>query len=161
MIASPKLHIILLEPQIPQNTGNIGRMCAFADCRLHLIQPLGFELSDRYLKRSGMDYWNSIDLHIHENWAAFRSHPDTPERIWLMTTHGSRSLWDCGFQSGDGLLFGNEGSGCPDSIHQEFGGDRRIRIPAFNPSPLRSLNLSTAAGIATYEALRQCNHASL
>lgn len=102
-----------------------------------------------------MDYWQSLDYHIHDDWNAFRRSPLAPERIWMLTTHGGPDIWSAGFVEGDGLLFGNEGHGCPDWLHQELGENRRIRIPRFNPDPLRSLNLSTAAGIACYEALRQ------
>lgn len=155
MNPSPRLQLILFNPEIPQNTGNIGRLCAFTNCRLHLIRPLGFDLTDRYLKRSGMDYWQALDYHIHDNWQAFRASPLAPGRIWMLTTHGGPSIWSADFAEGDGLLFGNEGHGCPDWLHQEIGQEYRLRIPRFNPDPLRSLNLSTAAGIACYEALRQ------
>lgn len=155
MSTPPRLQLILFNPEIPQNTGNIGRLCAFTNARLHLIRPLGFELSDRYLKRSGMDYWQKLDYHIHDDWQSFRESPLAPRRIWMLTTHGGPDIWSAQFEPGDGLLFGNEGHGCPDWLHTELGDNRRLRIPRFNPDPLRSLNLSTAAGIATYEALRQ------
>ncbi|MCC5806627.1 MAG: tRNA (cytidine(34)-2'-O)-methyltransferase [Opitutales bacterium] len=151
----PRLHIILFNPEIPQNTGNVGRLCAFTDSRLHLIEPLGFTITDRHLRRSGMDYWKSLDLHIHRDWAAFRASPGAPRRLWLFTTHGGHGLWEADFAPGDGLVFGNEGHGAPDWLHAELGDERRLRIPSFSANPLRSLNLSTAAGIAAYEALRQ------
>ncbi len=151
------LHIVLFQPEIPQNTGNVGRLCAFTGSRLHLIKPLGFTISDRHLRRSGMDYWFELDLHIHENWEAFReaSRKNGPHRLWLMTTHAGRPLWDGKFEDGDGLVFGNEGHGAPQWLHEEIGEDRRLVIPQFGQKKLRSLNLSTATGIATYEALRQ------
>jgi tRNA (cytidine/uridine-2'-O-)-methyltransferase len=149
------LEIILFEPEIPQNTGNVGRLCAFTGARLHLIEPLGFSLDDRYLRRSGMDYWQHLDVTRHASWEAFRAAPGTPERIWLFTTHATRTHWSARFQPGDALLFGNEGHGCPDWLHAEIGEERRLTLPRFNEQPLRSLNLSTAVGIATYEALRQ------
>lgn len=148
------LHIILYEPEIPQNTGNIGRLCAVTESRLHLIHPLGFTIEDRHLKRSGMDYWRSLDVHHHENWRQFRSSPAAPRRIWLFTTKAKRGFWDVRFEDGDGLLFGKESAGCPDWLHEAVGEDFRIAIPQFNPAA-RSLNLSTAAGIGAYEALRQ------
>ncbi len=156
----PRLHIILFTPEIPQNTGNIGRLCAFGDLRLHLIEPLGFTITDKHLKRSGMDYWKSLDLHIHADWKAFLCSPSAPDpqRLWLLTTHGKRDHWFCPFQRGDGLVFGSEGKGAPDWLHAAVGPDRRIRIPSFSEAPLRSLNLSTAAGIVAYEALRQVEH---
>ncbi len=152
---SPPLHIVLFNPEIPQNTGNVGRLCAFTRSRLHLIEPLGFTITDRHLRRSGMDYWKSLDLHIHRDWTAFRASAAAPRRLWLLTTHGGRGLWEAAFAPGDGLVFGNEGHGAPDWLHAELGEERRLRIPSYSAAPLRSLNLATAAGIAAYEALRQ------
>jgi tRNA (cytidine/uridine-2'-O-)-methyltransferase len=147
------IHIVLFQPEIPQNTGNVGRMCALAGCRLHLIHPLGFKITDRNLRRAGMDYWFSLDVHEHADWTAFRASPAAPLRLWLFTTRTVRSFWEARFEDGDGLVFGNEGSGAPEWLHAELG-ERRLTIPHANPG-LRSLNLSTAAGIAAYEALRQ------
>ena len=147
------LHIVLFQPEIPQNTGNIGRMCALTRSRLHLIHPLGYTITDKALKRSGMDYWYSLDVKQHADWAAFRASPDAPQRLWLFTTKASTLFWDASFRDGDGLVFGNEGSGAPDWLHDELYGTR-VTIPHANDA-LRSLNLSTAAGIAAYEALRQ------
>jgi tRNA (cytidine/uridine-2'-O-)-methyltransferase len=148
------LHIVLFQPQIAPNTGNIGRMCAVTKSRLHLIHPLGFKITDRHLKRAGMDYWYSLDVHQHADWAAFKSSPAAPPRLWLFTTHASRTFWDVRFADGDGLVMGNEEAGVPDWLHAEFGEERRLKIPHAN-ADLRSLNLSTAAGVAAYEALRQ------
>src|SRR5690625_2973334 len=148
------LHIVLFGPEISQNTGNSGRLCAIAKMRLHLIHPLGFKITDRHLKRSGMDYWKSLDLHHHENWSAFKKSDFGPDRLWLFTTHTEKTFWEVSFLEGDGLLFGNETAGAPDWLHAEVEG--RVAIPRFN-SGLRSLNLSTSAGIAAYEALRQLN----
>lgn len=155
MTDDPQLQVILFQPEIPQNTGNVGRLCAFANLRLHLVGPLGFSLDDRYLRRSGMDYWHSLDVHVHSSWQDFRQSPLFPERIWLFTTHAKTSFWQVRFNRGDALLFGNEGHGCPDWLHTEIGDPNRITLPRYNPDPLRSLNLSTAVGIASYEALRQ------
>lgn len=151
----PLLEIILFRPEIPQNTGNVGRLCAFTGARLHLVGPLGFSLEDRYLRRSGMDYWRHLDVRVHESWEAFRASPEFPARIWLFTTHASQSYWSAKFRKGDALLFGNEGHGCPDWLHEEIGDPYRITLPRFNRQPLRSLNLATSVGIAAYEALRQ------
>ncbi|MDF9828226.1 tRNA (cytidine/uridine-2'-O-)-methyltransferase [Ereboglobus sp. PH5-10] len=149
------LHIVLFQPEIPQNTGNIGRMCALTKSRLHLIHPLGFKITDAQLRRAGMDYWYSLDVHHHNDWPAFRASPAAPGgRLWLFTTKTKRSFWDAGFADGDGLVFGNEGGGAPEWLHSELGEEARVTIPHANPA-LRSLNLSTAAGIACYEALRQ------
>jgi tRNA (cytidine/uridine-2'-O-)-methyltransferase len=148
------IHIVLFQPEIPQNTGNIGRMCALTKSRLHLVHPLGFKITDRHLKRAGMDYWYSLDVHHHDNWQAFRSSPEAPQRLWLFTTKTTQSYWSAEYKDGDGLVFGNEGSGAPAWLHAEFGDTWRVTIPHANPE-LRSLNLSTAAGIGCYEALRQ------
>jgi tRNA (cytidine/uridine-2'-O-)-methyltransferase len=150
------LHIILFQPEIPQNTGNIGRLCAITRARLHLIHPLGFTITDRHLKRSGMDYWHSLDVQHHDDWASFQASDKGPQRIWLFTTRSEQSYWSVSFQEEDGLLFGRETAGCPDWLHQEIGPERAVTIPRFN-AELRSLNLSTSVGIATYEALRQLN----
>jgi tRNA (cytidine/uridine-2'-O-)-methyltransferase len=148
------LHIVLFEPEIPQNTGNIGRMCAVTRSRLHLIHPLGFTITDRHLKRAGMDYWHALDVHHHENWKAFRARPAAPKRLWLFTTKTTVSFWDVEYRADDGLVFGNEGHGAPAWLHEELGESQRLTIPHAN-TELRSLNLSTAAGIACYEAMRQ------
>jgi tRNA (cytidine/uridine-2'-O-)-methyltransferase len=148
------LHIVLFQPDIPQNTGNIGRLCAFSGSRLHLIHPLGFDTSDKQLRRAGMDYWRSLDVHEHADWKAFRASPLGPKRLWLLTTKAEKPHWGVQFQDEDGLVFGKETSGAPEWLHQEVGSENRIIIPQFAES-LRSLNLATSVGIATYEALRQ------
>jgi tRNA (cytidine/uridine-2'-O-)-methyltransferase len=119
-----------------------------------LIHPLGFKITDRHLKRAGMDYWYSLDVHHHTDWKTFMASPAAPKRLWLFTTKTTQSYWDVRYEDGDGLVFGNEGSGAPEWLHKEFGNAQRVTIPHANPD-LRSLNLSTAAGIACYEALRQ------
>jgi tRNA (cytidine/uridine-2'-O-)-methyltransferase len=144
------LHIVLFQPQIAPNTGNI----AVTRSRLHLIHPLGFEITDKNLKRAGMDYWFSLDVHEHVNWEAFLASPSAPRRLWLFTTHAEQTFWEVGFADGDGLVFGNEEAGAPDWLHNAIGVQSRVTIPHAN-NELRSLNLSTAAGIACYEALRQ------
>lgn len=158
-VPAPWLHIALFQPEIPQNTGNIGRLCALTRSRLHLIHPLGFTISDRHLKRSGMDYWHSLDIRHHADFTAFDHSTDAPARPrrWLLTTKATRTIWDADFAAGDALIFGNEGHGAPDWLHESIEPQHRITIPQFDPA-LRSLNLSTAAGIAAYEALRQIHH---
>ncbi|MEO7413984.1 MAG: tRNA (cytidine(34)-2'-O)-methyltransferase [Opitutaceae bacterium] len=148
------LHVVLFQPEIAPNTGNIGRMCALTRSRLHLIHPLGFEITDKNLKRAGMDYWSALDVHQHADWKTFRASAFAPPRLWLLTTKTGQSFWDVRYADGDGLVFGNEGSGAPDWLHEEIGAAQRVTIPHAN-SDLRSLNLSTAAGIAAYEVLRQ------
>ena len=93
------LHLILFNPEIPQNTGNIGRMCAITRSRLHLIHPLGFTITDAHLRRSGMDYWKSLDVIHHENWEAFLAFPDRPKRFWLLTTKAEKGLWAVGYDA--------------------------------------------------------------
>lgn len=148
------LHVVLFQPQIPQNTGNIGRSCAITGMRLHLVYPIGFAIQDKHLRRSGMDYWNDLDVHHHENWEAFEKSPHRPERLLLFTTKAEKTYWDVDYKDGDGLLFGNEGFGAPDWLHDKVGEENRVTIPQYNET-LRSLNLSTAAGIAVYEVMRQ------
>jgi len=120
------LHVVLFRPEIPQNTGNIGRLCAIARARLHLVRPLGFEISDRHLRRSGMDYWKRLDWRIHDAWEAFAADPDGPERLFLFTTKAEKIYWDQSFRDGDGLLFGNEGSGAPGWLHRAIGDAKRL-----------------------------------
>jgi tRNA (cytidine/uridine-2'-O-)-methyltransferase len=153
MSEPPWVQVALLHPEIPPNTGNVGRLCALTRSRLHLIHPLGFTITDRHLRRSGMDYWRKLDLREHESWGAFRAATGTV-RTWLFTTHADRGLWETTFAPGDLLLFGNEGSGCPAEVHAAIGSAHSVRIPQFGEG-LRSLNLATSVGIAVYEALRQ------
>jgi len=147
------LHVVLFQPEIAPNTGNIGRMCAVTRSRLHLIHPLGFVINDRNLRRAGMDYWRSLDVQEHPGWDAFRASPLAPRRLWLFTTRAERSFWDVSYGDEDGLVFGSESAGAPERLHSELAASR-VCIPHANAA-LRSLNLSTAAGIACYEAQRQ------
>ena len=135
-------------------------MCALTRSRLHLIHPLGFVINDRNLRRAGMDYWKSLDVHEHADWPAFRASAQAPKRLWLLTTKTERSFWDVAYADGDGLVFGNEGAGAPEWLHEEIGASQRVTIPHANLA-LRSLNLSTAAGVATYEAVRQLTRAGV
>ena len=148
------LHVVLYQPEIPQNTGNIGRMCSIVNIRLHLIYPLGFKLTDKAIRRSGMDYWHDLDVVSHESWDEFIESPLRPKRLWLFTTKSENKYWDVPFQEGDGLLFGSESSGVSQEVRDYVGSDFSITIPHFNHRR-RSLNLATSAGIAVYEGLRQ------
>src|SRR5688572_6704033 len=150
------LHVVLFQPEIAPNTGNIGRMCAVTRSRLHLIHPLGYAINDRNLRRAGMDYWKSLDVMEHADSAALRASPRAPRRLWLFTTKAEQSFWDVSYADEDGLVFGNESSGAPDWLHDELAASR-VTIPHAN-AELRSLNLSTAAGVACYEAMRQLTH---
>jgi tRNA (cytidine/uridine-2'-O-)-methyltransferase len=150
------LHVILFQPRIPQNTGNIGRLCAVTGCRLHLIHPLGFRITDAKLKRAGLDYWYSLDVHHHADWDAFLASGAGPslDRIWLVETGTDRTLWEAQFTDGDGLLFGSETEGTPGWLMARFAPPRHVCLPHANRE-LRSLNLSTSVGVAVYEAWRQ------
>ena len=152
------IEIILYQPEIPQNTGNIGRLCAFTESRLHLIHPLGFQISDKNLRRAGMDYWKSLDVLEYDNWDQFVNSLNRPQNIYLFSTHASRSIWEANFKEGDGLLFGNEGSGVPKKVH-DWAGRNRLTIPKYSPE-LRSLNLAVSVGIGAYEALRQIKNSA-
>ena len=147
------IDVILFQPEIPQNTGSIGRLCAFTNCRLHLIHPLGFEINDKNLRRAGMDYWQSLEVNEYQNWDNFIKSPKRPSKLYLLSTHAKKTIWDANFESGDGLIFGNEGSGAPDYIHK-WVGENRVTIPKYAPE-LRSLNLAVSVGITVYEAIRQ------
>lgn len=147
------MDVILYQPEIPQNTGNIGRLCAVVGARLHLIHPLGFTITDKHLRRSGMDYWHELEVIHHASWEAFVESEHRPQRLWLFTTKADSSYWDVEYEEGDGLLFGNEGHGVPHAVH-DFCQGQRITIPQPS-SGMRSLNLATSVGIAAYEVLRQ------
>jgi tRNA (cytidine/uridine-2'-O-)-methyltransferase len=148
----PPFHIVLVEPEIPPNTGNIARLCGATGTVLHLVGPLGFSLDDRYLRRAGLDYWEAVDV---RRWDSLEQLETAfPEgRWWYTSKKGRYSHTRADFRPGDFLVFGKETQGLPDDLlaaHSE----RTLRIPIFSPV-VRSLNLSTAAGIVLYEALRQ------
>jgi tRNA (cytidine/uridine-2'-O-)-methyltransferase len=144
------LHVVLVEPQIPPNTGNVARLCAATGCALHLVEPLGFSIEDRELKRAGLDYWESIDLVVHPSLDAFLGNWDA-ERMWLFSTRAQRCYTEAPFSFGDALVFGKETAGLPGALLETHRG-RSLRIP-MRETAVRSLNLSTCAGIATYAAL--------
>ena len=146
------INIVLVEPEIPNNTGAIGRTCVCTGARLHLIRPLGFDISDKAVRRAGMYYWYDIDLHVYDSIDEyFEKNGD--ENIWLTTTKAPKSYVDCDFTTENvTFLFGRESAGLPEWLREKYR-DRCIRIP-MRPS-VRSLNLSNAAAIMTYEALRQ------
>ncbi len=147
-------HVVLVEPEIPPNTGNIGRLCVAAGAHLHLIQPLGFSLEDRYLRRAGMDYWHDVQVTVWESWNAFRAQrlAVTPANYYLLTTKTDRPYFEAAFRPGDYLIFGRETRGLPESL-LAAAPDRLLTIPMAPAA--RSLNLATAVGIVLFEALRQ------
>lgn len=145
------MHIVLVNPEIPQNTGNIARTCAATGAKLHLIEPLGFELSDKYLKRAGLDYWHMMQLEVHHSWEAFvEEYPNA--RMFFASTKAPRSYCEAEFSDDDFLVFGRETKGLPEEMLAE-NYDRCIRIPM--KADARSLNLSNSVAIVLYETLRQ------
>ena len=149
------LHIVLVEPEIPPNTGNIARSCAATGSVLHLVKPLGFSIDDKSLKRAGLDYWPYVSVQVHESLDAFLAeYGDRKDRMFLATTKGSRYYTDIEFRDGDMILFGRETAGLPREFI-EANRDRSIRIPLSEDTRLRSLNLSNSVSIILFEALRQ------
>jgi tRNA (cytidine/uridine-2'-O-)-methyltransferase len=144
------LHLALVEPEIPPNTGNVARLCAATGCALHLVEPLGFSIDDRELKRAGLDYWEKLDVAVHPSLAAFLEATASMRR-WFFTTRARRTYAQAEFALGDVLVFGKETKGLPAEL-VEREADRALRIPMREGS-VRSVNLSTAVGIATYGAL--------
>ncbi len=146
------MNVVLVEPEIPSNTGNIGRTCVGNNCALHLVGKLGFSLKDKYLKRSGLDYWPLLNLKIHKDWSAFlqsiEPHPD----LFFFEKDGAKNFWDAEFSENCYLIFGSETKGFPPNIADEHR-RRFYRIPM--AGPIRSLNLSASVAVAAYEALRQ------
>jgi tRNA (cytidine/uridine-2'-O-)-methyltransferase len=150
------LHIVLFEPEIPPNTGNIIRLAANTGCQLHLIEPLGFKLDEKSVNRAGMDYAELQDLRLHKSWERFLD-DEKPARIFALSTKGTRCHSDARFQSGDYLLFGPETRGLPASIRESLPVDQVLRIPMAANS--RSMNLSNAVAVMVYEAWRQLGYA--
>ena len=147
------IHIVLVEPEIPPNTGNIARSCAATGAALHLVKPLGFSIDDKSLKRAGLDYWPYVDVRTHESLEEFMEEYEG-RRMFLATTKGGSIYTDIEFQDGDMILFGKETAGLPRDFIEEHK-ERAIRIPMSKDTRLRSLNLSNSANIILFEALRQ------
>lgn len=145
------LNVVLFEPEIPPNTGNIGRLCHADRARLHLIEPIGFSLDEKALRRAGLDYWSELDLATWESWEDFEGQVPPGAGLHLLTTKSSKPYWDAQFGDDDFLVFGPETRGLPESLLEERA-DRCLTIPQRRG---RSLNLATAAGIVLYEAIRQ------
>ncbi|HYE67097.1 MAG TPA: tRNA (uridine(34)/cytosine(34)/5-carboxymethylaminomethyluridine(34)-2'-O)-methyltransferase TrmL [Anaerovoracaceae bacterium] len=153
------IHVVLIEPEIPPNTGNIARSCAATGAKLHLVKPLGFSIDDKTLKRAGLDYWPYVDLEVHDSLGEFlNKYKDMP--MYLATTKGIRSYADVLYEEDAMLLFGKETAGLPRTLIEEYR-DRTIRIPMSKDTRLRSLNLSNSASIVLFEALRQQNFPNL
>jgi tRNA (cytidine/uridine-2'-O-)-methyltransferase len=145
------LHIALIQPQIPPNTGNIARLCAATDSSLHLIEPLGFSIQDSEVRRAGLDYWDAVDLWVHPDWFAFRDAMDRGRCLYF-SAKAERSYWEAPYKLNSCLVFGSETEGMPQRILEKHP-ERCFTIPM--SGPVRSLNLSTAVGIVLYEAIRQ------
>ncbi len=145
------LNIVLVEPEIPANTGNIARTCAATGAALHLVKPLGFDISDKAVKRAGLDYWHLVDLHVHENLDDFFANTQA-ENLWLLSTKAPRVYTEADFSGDCYLLFGKETKGLPEELLAKYA-DRCLRIPM--RAEARSLNLGNSVALVTYEALRQ------
>lgn len=147
------IHIVLFEPEIPQNTGNIARTCAITGAKLHLIEPLGFTINDKYLKRAGLDYWDLLDKEVHPNIDDFlNKYKD--ECLFFLTTKGEKKYSDIEYPEECFLIFGKETAGLPQEIHEKYR-EFRFKIPMINHPRARSLNLSNSVNIVLFEALRQ------
>jgi len=147
------MNIVLLEPEIPPNTGNVARLCAATKSVLHLIEPFGFKLDDAQLKRAGMDYWQQVEWHRWKNWTAFAEKLPVNARLWFIESNGPKLYTDAKFSADDHLVFGRETAGLPKSLLEQ-NRKRWLRIPMFNAES-RSLNLSNCVALVLFEALRQ------
>jgi tRNA (cytidine/uridine-2'-O-)-methyltransferase len=149
------LHVVLVHPEIHWNTGNAGRTCLAAGATLHLVEPLGFSLDDRAVKRAGLDYWEHVDLHVWPSWGALERELPSLGEPWFFSTKAKRVYWDAplGAPNDVVLVFGRETGGLPAELHQRYR-DRFVVMPIHSPR-VRSLNLSTSVAIAVYEVLRQ------
>jgi tRNA (cytidine/uridine-2'-O-)-methyltransferase len=147
------MHIVLVEPEIPPNTGNVARLCAATRARLDLIEPFGFELDDARLKRAGMDYWQHVEWRRWANWAVFHEQLPAGARLWFVESNGPRRYTEADFRPEDYLVFGRETAGLPRKLLEDNRGTW-LRIPMFNPQA-RSLNLSNCVALVLFEALRQ------
>lgn len=148
---NPPLHVVLHEPEIPNNTGNIGRTCVALGCALHLIHPLGFAIDEKACRRAGLDYWPRLEVREHASLEAYLE-AGSGARVWALTTRASRPVWEAEFRPGDHLLFGKETSGLPREVLDRFA-DRTLTLPMVSGE--RSLNLATAVCAVAYEAVRQ------
>ena len=149
----PRLHVVLFEPEIPHNTGSVGRTCVAVEAKLWLVRPLGFQLDDYHLRRAGLDYWQHLQHQVVNSWEQLIEELPSPKK-WLFSTHAQRPYDQAEFCEGDALVFGNESSGLPRRWIDDAGPDA-LRIPVHEK--VRSLNLSNSVAVACYEAQRQWN----
>jgi tRNA (cytidine/uridine-2'-O-)-methyltransferase len=152
-VAEPDLHVVLVEPEIHWNTGNAGRTCLAAGARLHLVEPLGFSLGEREVRRAGLDYWPRVDLRVWPSWEEIEERLPEMGEPFFFSTEAPRTFWDVSYPRRAVLVFGRESVGLPPQIRQRWR-DRLVAIPMRDPG-LRSLNLSTSVALALYEILRQ------
>ncbi len=151
-------NIVLVAPEIPPNTGNVIRLAANTGCRLHLVEPLGFSMEDRLLRRAGLDYHETAAVLRHADWQALlQAEAPDPQRCFAFTTHGSRQLSQVAWAPGDWLVFGSETAGLTPALRESFAPEQRVRLP-MRPGQ-RSLNLSNAVAVAVFDAWRQCGYA--
>jgi len=151
-------NIVLVHPEIPPNTGNVIRLAANTGCALHLIEPLGFSMDDKNLRRAGLDYHEYAPVHVHASWDAFvRDARPAAERLFAFTTKGSCPFADIAWRAGDWLVFGSETAGLTEAVRDSFNAAQRVRLPM--RADQRSLNLSNAVAVAVFEAWRQCGYA--
>lgn len=153
------MNIVLYQPEIPQNTGNIARTCALTETKLHLIKPLGFSLDEKHLKRAGLDYWDLVKLRVYDSFEQFVEKNPTA-KLYLLTTKATEFYHQINYDQDAFLMFGKETAGIPNEIHAAYP-ENRFRIPMRNHEKARSLNLSNAVNIVLYEALRQHNFQDL
>jgi tRNA (cytidine/uridine-2'-O-)-methyltransferase len=148
--------IVLVCPEIPHNTGAIGRLAVGLGVKLHLIKPLGFRLDDKSVSRAGLDYWQHLDVEIHDSWEQYLS-KEKPNKLFMLSTHGEKSLYSCEFEKGSALVFGNESSGLPKDFYSRYK-EMLFKIP-MPGEYARSINLANAVSVAAYECFRQlqCN----
>ena len=147
-------NIVLVQPEIPPNTGNVIRLAANTGCALHLVEPLGFSMDDKHMRRAGLDYHEYADVKRHADWAAFlASQAPAPERLFALTTRGSRFVHEVAFRPGDWLVFGSETAGLAPGLRESFAAPQRLKLP-MRPGQ-RSLNLSNAVAVTVFEAWRQ------
>lgn len=147
----PSAHVVLFQPEIPQNTGNIGRTCVAVNAKLWIVEPASFQITDKQVRRAGLDYWPHLDLEMVPDWEMFLSKINT-KRLFFFSKFAKRTVWDVQFQKGDVFVFGRESSGLPSSI-LDPDDPRSLRLPT--TQQVRSLNLATTVGIALYEQQRQ------
>ena len=144
--------VVLVEPEIPSNTGNIGRTCVATSSILHLVKPLGFEISDKQLRRAGLDYWTHLNYKIYENWTDWQTENPINKRVWFLSTKAKQSLYDVDIHLGDTFVFGKETKGLDENLLFQYE-KQALKIPF--SGPVRSLNLANAVSITLFEALRQ------